>query len=398
MLLLAAVAGAVIRPARVPRFVPPLVCTVVALVSGLAPLGEARVAAESMETVVGFLLAAIPLSVLLDKTGYFEQVAEWLGAGRWLLPGLWALGAVTVAVLNLDAAVVLLTPLYLRIAERQSCSRVALGFQPVLLALLASSVLPVSNLTNLIVSARVGVSALQFAEHLGLPSLVASVAGYVLYRWCFSGALAAGDDAAGTPKPVQLDRKVLAGGSLVVAAVLAGFTAGPAVGLSAWEVALGADLVLVVATRRLPLRTIPWGTAIVATSLAVLATAATATLRLGSLFAGSGPLAMLREAGIAGAGANVVNNLPALLVALPYVGARAGHASCSLWPVLYGVNTGPGLVITGSLASLLWLDGMRRFGEHVDAAQYLRTGVRIVLPAAVLGLAVLLAMAPLVGC
>ena len=56
----------------------------------------------------------------------------------------------TVAVLNLDAAVVLLTPLYVRVARRTGLDPVALAFQPVLLACLASSFLPVSNLTNLI--------------------------------------------------------------------------------------------------------------------------------------------------------------------------------------------------------------------------------------------------------
>ena len=64
----------------------------------------------------------------------------------------WIIAAAVVALLNLDAAVVLLTPLYIRTARNTGLDPVMLAFQPVLLAMLASSALPISNLTNLIVA------------------------------------------------------------------------------------------------------------------------------------------------------------------------------------------------------------------------------------------------------
>ena len=73
-----------------------------------------------------------------------------VGRGRHLALGLWVLGALVTTILNLDASVVLLTPLYVRIARRCGLDPLALAFQPVLLSCLASSALPVSNLTNLI--------------------------------------------------------------------------------------------------------------------------------------------------------------------------------------------------------------------------------------------------------
>ena len=406
VLLLAAVAGAVVRPLRLPAFVAPAACSAIALAAGLVSLGEAGSALRPLAAPLAFLLAAIPLAVLLDRYGYFEQLAALFDGGRLLVPGLWALGTGTVAVLNLDAGVVLLTPLYLRVADQQGRSRFLLGVQPVLLALLASSFLPVSNLTNLIVAARFGVGPLAVLEHLALPSAVACGVGYLCYR--AAGGLAAPGRrtsspraAAGRPAPVDppaRDRRVLTVGSLVVALVLAGFVLGPSAGIAEWEVALAADLVLVGMTRFLPLRTIPWDTALVAAGLAVLAAAAAAGLHLGGILGGTGPVAALRQAAVSAAGANVVNNLPALLVALPFVSSSGGHASCALWPVLWGVNAGPSLLVTGSLASLLWLDSMRRFGVRVTALQYLRMGVRVALPAAAAGLLVLIALAPVLGC
>ena len=49
--------------------------------------------------------------------------------------------------------------------------------------------------------------------------------------------------------------------------VLVGFVAGRSVGLAPWVVALAADAVLVVVTRWVPWRAVPWGTALVAAAL-----------------------------------------------------------------------------------------------------------------------------------
>ena len=82
--------------------------------------------------------------------------------------------------------------------------------------------------------------------------------------------------------------------------------------------------------------------------------------------------------------ANVLNNLPAVLVGLAHVSARS-----RVWPLLLGVNLGPVLVLTGSLAGLLWQASARQAGVEVDALRYARVGAAVGLPAMVAAVVVL---------
>lgn len=398
VLLTGAVAGALGRPFGMPSWVAPLLATVVALATGLVPLSAAEGGVKPLAQALAFLLAAVPLSVLVDRMGLFSAIAERLPRGRRLEAGLWWMAAVVVAVLNLDAAVALLTPLYLRIAGRQGLDPWRVAAMPVLLACLASSVLPVSNLTNLIAVARTGASPAGFVAHLGLPSLAASAAGlWLLRRWSPRGRSTEGGSTPVAPPapsvPTRMPSSARVALVVVVVAVV-GFVLGPSVGVQAWMVALGADVVLVVATRAAPLRSVPLGTAVVAAALGVLAGASAARLHLGDLLAAHSLKSIALTSLVAGAAANVVNNLPATLVAL----ATGPHrVTPGLWPLLLGVNMGPTLLLTGSLASLLWADGARAAGLEVHWRDYLRLGVRVGMPAFLVGLVTLLALSALTG-
>jgi arsenical pump membrane protein len=59
---------------------------------------------------------------------------------------------------------------------------------------------------------------------------------------------------------------------------------------------------------------------------------------------------------------------------------------------LIGVDLGPNLSITGSLATILWLVAMRREGYNVGAGRFLLVGLAVMPPALILALATLLAL------
>jgi arsenical pump membrane protein len=85
---------------------------------------------------------------------------------------------------------------------------------------------------------------------------------------------------------------------------------------------------------------------------------------------------------------NLFNNLPTgLIVATTIHGAELpAHLTSA---ALIGVDLGPNLSVTGSLATILWLIALRRQGENVAALQFLRLGVLIMPPALLLALAAL---------
>jgi arsenical pump membrane protein len=78
--------------------------------------------------------------------------------------------------------------------------------------------------------------------------------------------------------------------------------------------------------------------------------------------------------------ANLVNNLPAVLLLLP---AAAPVGPGAVLATLIGVNVGPNLTYVGSLATLLWLRVTRAAGISVSLATFTRHALYTVVPAIV---------------
>jgi arsenical pump membrane protein len=307
-------------------------------------------------------------------------------SGRRVAVGCWLLGIVVVAVLNLDAAVVLLTPLYVRLARRLALDPVAFAFQPALLACLASCALPVSNLTNLIAVGQRDLAAHDFLAVFAWPTLVACAAGYAGWRVAFRGSVIVPATLPAREHPGQRELTI---GVAALVVLLAGFLFGDRIGIAPWAVVAMVDVVLAVLARATPWRAVPLDVVLLAGGLAVLAAGVAARVDIGRLLApGAGSLALARDTGVSAVLANASNNLPAFLVLLPFT-AHAPDAK--LWAVLLGVNLGPLLLVTGSLSGLLWLTVARRENLPVGARDYLRVGAIAGVPALVLATVTLIA-------
>ena len=90
--------------------------------------------------------------------------------------------------------------------------------------------------------------------------------------------------------------------------------------------------------------------------------------------------------GLIALASNLINNLPAGLIASALV--DAAHATQRITDaVLIGVDLGPNLSITGSLATILWLTAIRRDGGNVSFVQFLKVGLVVMTPALSLALA-----------
>jgi arsenical pump membrane protein len=140
-------------------------------------------------------------------------------------------------------------------------------------------------------------------------------------------------------------------------------------------------------------RGISWGVLPLVAGLFVLVeglekTGVTAALagELHGLMQRSATLAAWGAGAVLAVGCNLVNNLPAGLVAGRVVELAQAPERVRA-AVLIGVDLGPNLSVTGSLATILWLAALRREGQSVSAWQFLKVGAVVMPPALLLAIA-----------
>lgn len=309
----------------------------------------------SLVEVVGFLVAIMVLAHLCADEGLFEALGHRVAqlargsAQASLILGVLASTTVTVA-LSLDATAVLLTPVLL--AAATTSTRRASAYASVRLANSASTLLPVSNLTNLLAFSATGLTFVGFTARM-LPVWVVTVAAeYLVLRWWCRHELGdpvPRDDAPPAVPPLP---------AAVVAAVLVAL----ALEVRPWVAATMGALVLAVhalwhrrtsARRLIAEANLPFAALVVAWGSAVLLIGDTPVGEsIGRLVPGGHSwAALVGTALLAMAVAAVVNNLPATLLLLP--AAAAGGADTIL-ALLIGVNVGANLAFTSSLANVLW--------------------------------------------
>jgi arsenical pump membrane protein len=383
VLLAAVLLTAIIRPSRVPDAAVAVPAALIVVVTGALPLHQAGDAARRLLPVLGFLGAVLVLGYLCQQEGLFSAAAARLarasrGAPVRLLRGVFGLASVTTAVLSLDTTVVLLTPVVHDTAVRLRVRLKPPVYACTHLANSASLLLPVSNLTNLLAFSVAGLTLLRFGALMALPWLAAIAVEYVAFRWFFAADLAVPGQPVHRPAP-RLPRFAL----LTVTATLAGFVATSLAGLNpAWAAAGGACLL---AVRGLARRTetpaglaqaigIPFLLFVLGLGLVVAAVVRNGLgAAIGHLIpAGSTLPTLLAIAGLAAVLANLVNNLPAILVLLSVLGT-AGPGP--VLAALIGVNIGPNLSYAGSLATLLWRRLLADRDHDVGLAEFTRLGL-----------------------
>jgi len=323
-----------------------------ALVAGLLLVGAAA-AGEGLFARLGALAARAP------------------GGAAALLVALLLVEAAVAAVLNLDTAVVFLTPVLLHAARRRGVPEAPFLYGAVFMANSASLLLPGANLTNLIVLAHDHVSGSTFAARFG-PAWVASVATTVAFLLvAFRRDLRAEERPAGEHPPFR-PRAGTVGVGAAAALVLA--LARPALPVLALGVA-------VAGLARVPVRSAlrqanPLLLGAVLGVAVALGTLAREVSAFGHLVAHAGRW----ETAWLGVGAAVaVNNLPAAAL-------LSAHVPAHPRALLLGLDLGPNLAVTGSLSAVLWLQVARADGARPSPLRYTRLGLVLVPVCATLAL------------
>lgn len=384
VLLLAVLACAVVRPFGWPEAVVAVPAAGVVIATGAISLDHAREEAARLGPVIGFLAAVLVLAQLCDDEGLFHACGAWMartaaGRPRRLLVQVFAAASVITAVLSLDATVVLLTPVVFATAARLGARPAPHVYACTHLSNTASLLLPVSNLTNLLAFAASGLSFTRFAALMALPWLVAVTTEYVVFRRFFATDLDAGAQAPPTAEPRELPVFALA----TVVCTLAGFVLTSALGVNpAWAALAGAVVLAVRAvtqrrtgpTALVRAAALPFLAFVLALGIVVRAVVDNGLATgLGRLVPdGTGFAALLAVAALAAVLANLINNLPAVLVLLPLTVPSGPGAVLAM---LLGVNIGPNLTYAGSLATLLWRRIVRAHDSDVELGEFTRLGL-----------------------
>jgi len=396
----------VIRPRGWPEAVAAVPAAVAVVATGALSPQAALAEAERLGPVIGFLAAVLVLAQLCDDEGLFHACGTWMarrsgGRTRRLLAQVFAAASAITAVLSLDATVVLLTPVVYTTSVQLGARPKPQVYACTHLANSASLLLPVSNLTNLLAFAAAGLAFPRFAALMALPWLAAIATEYLVLSRFFAADLDAGAQEPPAAQPAGAPVFVLA----VVAATLAGFVAASATGVNpAWAAFAGAA---VLAARALAQRqttvtaigrsaAVPFLVFVLALGIVVRAVVSNGLDRvLGPLIPGGTSLpALLAIAALAAALANLINNLPAVLVLLPLT-APAGPGA--VLAVLVGVNIGPNLTYTGSLATLLWRRVLHERGAGPSLGEFTRLGLLTVPAGIVLAVLALWASLHVIG-
>jgi arsenical pump membrane protein len=302
--------------------------------------------------VAGLLLVGL----VADADGLFSAAGYWLTrlapSGPALFLSAAVLVALVTAVLNLDTSVVFLTPVFVYAARGRGEDEAPFLYGCLLLSNAGSLLLPGSNLTNLIVLRHLQLSGGQFFIRMAPAWMTA-----VLITTAVIGIAERRSLHSRARSPIKPERPVLGLGLLAVTAVtvLVVVLRSPAVPVAVVGV--------LVSGVRLAARRERLDRVLTVLGVPVLLGLFGIAMTLGALGrAWSGPATLLSHvdewgtAGVAAAASVLFNNLPAASLLAAKVPPRP-------FALLVGLNVGPNLFVTGSLAWILWLRTARAAGS-----------------------------------
>jgi arsenical pump membrane protein len=394
----AVIAGCVIsRPFKLPEAIWAVAGAGLLVILRLISPTDALIGIAKGTDVYLFLIGMMLLAETARAEGLFDWMAAYAtrrakGSATRLFLLIYGVGVLVTIFLSNDATAVVLTPA-VAAAVRTARAKNPLPYLLIcaFVANAASFVLPISNPANLVIYGSHMPPLLRWLPRYLLPSMLSIAATFLVLRRTQRRALIQDIRADVPATRLSASGKTAAAGLAATAIVLLGSsTFGKQLGLpTAIAGALTAAAVLI-RERKTPwpmLGGVSWGVLPLVAGLFVIVEALDRSgfiktiadlLQRETLHSVAG--------GAWGAGvvvafaSNLINNLPAGLIA-----GGALHAANApervTSAVLIGVDLGPNLSVTGSLATILWLTALRREGQSVSAFAFLKLGVLVMPPA-----------------
>ena len=405
LISLGSIALVLIRPKELPEAWWATVGACALVLGHLISPGAALRAVEKGIDVYLFLIGMMIVSELARREGVFDWIAGHAvrasnGSRSRLFVLIYCTGVLVTIFLSNDATAVVLTPAVLAAVRAAETEPLPYLLACAFIANAASFVLPISNPANLVVY-RHGMPPLgRWLATFALPSAVSTFVTFVVLRWLAAKCL------KGAVNPNIDHRSLSATGKVTLYGI--GFLAITLMIASAFCVDLGAPacaaglavaVVISICDRATPIaigKEIAWSVIPLVAGLFVIvealntAGALRASVDALRIISSWSPLSAAFSAafGIALV-SNVVNNLPSGLIGGAALQA-AGVAGPLRHALLVGVDLGPNLSVSGSLATILWLIAIRREGEEIGFWKFLKWGAFVMTPALALAVPALL--------
>lgn len=394
-----AIAGVIIRPFKIAEAVwAVLGALLLILLKLISPADGINGIYKGMDVYL-FLTGMM----LLAETAREEKLFDWLAsyatkqakgsAGRLFLL-IYLVGIVVTAFLSNDATAVVLTP---AVAAAVKAAKVEKPLPYLLIcafiANAASFILPISNPANLVIYGNHMPALLEWLPQYILPSVFSVVVTYFMLRFTQRQALNEKIESNITiPELPEGGKTVLIGIVATALILLVSSALDIPLGLPTAITGISTSAIVMLRARKNPMIVISgvsWAILPLVAGLFIIVEALQKTGLIGSLTA---LLQQSVEQSVTGAtwgsgfivaiACNLINNLPAGLIAGNAI--HVGHIPDMVKSsILIGVDLGPNLSITGSLATILWLVALRREGQEVSAWTFFKLG-SLVMTAALL--------------
>jgi arsenical pump membrane protein len=401
-----ATAGVILRPFNVPEAVWAGAGALALVCLGLLPVNEALQGTLRGLDVYLFLIGMMLLAEIARETGLFDWLATQAaaharGSATRLFGLVYLVGILVTIFLSNDATAVVLTPAVAAIV------RAARIIQPLPYLLIcafvanaASFVLPISNPANLVIYADRMPPLARWLPHFALPSVLAiAVTYWTLKRTQHEALRAALTTELPLPKLTHSGRTAAWGIAITAMILMTASALGWQLGLPTCLAGVATLAIVSGIERCAPwpfFKGVSWGVIPLVAGLFVLVAGLNHSGVIGTLSEvlhhwaeRAETLTALTSGLLVAVVSNLMNNLPVGLVAGSAVQAANAPDNIS-GAVLIGVDLGPNLSVTGSLATILWLTALRREGIQVRSLDFLKLGCVIMPPALLLSLGALL--------
>jgi arsenical pump membrane protein len=401
-----AAGGVILRPWRLPEATWAVLGAAALVGFGLLPWTDALLGVRRGLDVYLFLTGMMLLAELARQEGLFDwlaalAVAYARGSPQRLFVLVYAVGTIVTVFLSNDATAVVLTPAVYAATRAAGATPLPYLLVCAFIANAASFVLPISNPANLVIFDGRMPHLASWLAQFGLPSIAAIAATYLMLRLTQHGALKHERIAREVARPAlgHGGRGAAYGIAATAVALLLCSAFDVQLGLPTFVCGGATAAVVLLWNRQAPwplLRHISWGVLPLVAGLFVLVEGLDRTGLIAALNQSLDEAVRTSAVGAAwtaGIGialaCNLMNNLPAGLIAGSVIATHGVPAELA-GAALIGVDLGPNLSVTGSLATILWLVALRREGQDVSAWRFLRLGMVVMPPALILAIATLL--------